>query len=77
LRQTNPFGRFRQLLGADFDAIGDLLDRNPPPSPATPTPGAALEDLQIATCRWSPGSTSNVSTANSGDRTQARSKTLP
>jgi Domain of unknown function (DUF3883) len=26
-RQANPFGRFRQLLGPDFDAIGDLLDR--------------------------------------------------
>jgi hypothetical protein len=25
-RQTNPFGRFRQLLGAEFDAIGELLD---------------------------------------------------
>jgi hypothetical protein len=26
-RQANPFGRFRQLLGPDFDAIGALLDR--------------------------------------------------
>jgi len=26
-RQGNPFGRFRQLLGQDFDAIGGLLDR--------------------------------------------------
>ena len=26
-RQDNPFGRFRQLLGPDFDAIGALLDR--------------------------------------------------
>lgn len=26
-RQANPFGRFRRLLGPDFDAIGDLLDR--------------------------------------------------
>src|SRR5271166_567617 len=26
-RQANPFGQFRQLLGPDFDAIGDLLDR--------------------------------------------------
>ena len=26
-RQDNPFGRFRQLLGSDFDAIGALLDR--------------------------------------------------
>ena len=26
-RQDNPFGRFRQLLGPDFDAIGVLLDR--------------------------------------------------
>jgi hypothetical protein len=26
-RQANPFGRFRRLLGPDFDAIGSLLDR--------------------------------------------------
>ena len=26
-RQANPFVRFRQLLGPDFDAIGSLLDR--------------------------------------------------
>jgi hypothetical protein len=26
-RQANPFGRFRRLLGPDFDAIGDLLNR--------------------------------------------------
>jgi len=26
-RQANPFGRFRRLLGPDFDAIGNLLDK--------------------------------------------------